>query len=209
MLNFDLPKATMSADVKSPMRLNSANAEIECLVESFVDAKSTRTRNDVTESYDQALLRLSFPSLESDNNYYNFTLRFPNKTIQSISQEIYLYSLTKNPPRANSNVAKVILAMHEEGVILYPTIEAFCNTFKLSGSVSKLYSILRENKTEFVLADLATSVVSSKLQVQTYYQDKLKDYTVCTLDYKVPSSKGFDLTKDNQTPRSKRGGSLW
>lgn len=210
MTNFILPKGNMSADVKSPMRLNSANAEIECIAESFVDAKSTRTRNDVTEEYDQALLRLTFPSIETDNNYFNFTLRFPNKTLQQISQEIYMYSLTKNLPSKNSNIAKTILSMTDEGVILYPTLEAFASTFKLSGSVSKLYSILRENKTEFDLSELATSIVGSKLQVQTYYQDKLKDFTICTLDYKVPNIvKGINLSKDNQTPRSKRGGSLW
>ena len=69
--------------------------------------------------------------------------------------------------------------------------------------------MLRENKTDFVLADFANSLTGKSLKVQTYYNSKLKDFTVATTDFVSTDSTAFDLTKTSRTPRSKRGGSLW
>ena len=142
MLDILLTAGNVVADVKSPMRLNSAHAEVTARVNSFVDTKATRTRNDVVEEYDQALLRLTFPSMDTDNNYFTFTLRFPNKTVKDIAQEIALYNLTTNLPKANSNIAKSILSLTDsDGVVLYESLSDFASNYKLSGSTSKLYSI--------------------------------------------------------------------
>ena len=192
------------------MRLNSAHQEIACVIDNLVDSTATRTRDDKTEEYPQALLRLSFPSLENDNNYFTFSLRFPNKTVRNIAEEIYFYGLTNKLPRKDTKVAKAILSMcDKDGVILYDNLEDFAENFKLSGSVSKLYSMLRENKTSYILADFANTLKGQSLQVQTYYNSKLKDFTVATTDFVSTDSTAFDLTKTSRTPRSKRGGSLW
>jgi hypothetical protein len=210
MLDFEMPSGEQSANIKSPMRLNSANAEINATVDSLVNSTATRTRDDKTVEYDQAMLRLSFPSLESDNNYFTFSLRFPNKTVVDIAQEIFLYSCTKTLPNKNTKIAKAILSMcDKDGVILYDNLEDFAENFKLSGSVSKLYSILRENKATYDLSDFASSLAGQSLKVQTYYNSKLKDFTVATTDFVSSDSSAFNLDKTTRTPRSKRGGSLW
>lgn len=206
--NFDLPSGKRNASVKSPMRLNSAHASITSLVDSFVDSKATKTYDNVTSTIDQALLKLSFPSLESDNNIFTFNLRFPNKTVKQIAQEIYLFELKSNLPAGTTKIAKAILAMTDaDGVILYNSLQDFASNYKLPRSTSKLYSILRENKTEFDLSDLS-GLAGKSLTVQSYYHSKMKDFTIATTDYVAKSS--FDLEKtSNTTPRSKRGGSLW
>ena len=158
-MTFNLPTEEQVANVKSAMRLNSAHDEINAVVESLVDSTATRTRDDKTIEYPQAILKLSFPSLENDNNYFTFGLRFPNKTIEQVATDIHLYTLTNNLPAKNTNVAKHILSLtDDDGVILYESLEDFAENFKLPRSISKLYSILRENKVPYVLADLANSI---------------------------------------------------
>ena len=205
---FDLPSGKRNASVKSPMRLNSSNAKITALVDSFVDSKATKTYNNETSTIDQALLKLSFPSLETGNNIFTFNLRFPNKTVKTIAQEIYLFELKENLPAGTTKIAKAILAMCDaDGVILYNSLQDFASNYKLPRSTSKLYSILRENKTEFDLSDLS-ALAGSELSVQTYYHSKMKDFTIATTDYVAKSSFDLEKTKDN-TPRSKRSASLW
>ena len=209
-MTFKLPTSDQVANVKSAMRLNSAHEEINCVVENLVDSTATRTRNDETVEYPQAILKLSFPSLENDNNYFTFGLRFPNKTIEQVATDIYLYTLTNNLPAKNTNVAKHILSLtDDDGVILYKDLQDFAENFKLPRSISKLYSILRENKVPYNLSDLASSLKGKTLKVQTYYNSKLNDYTIATTDFVSNDSSAFDLTKTARTPRSKRGGSLW
>ncbi len=189
------------------MRLNSAKADVTAIVKSFVDSKASRTRNEEKEEYDQALLRLTFPSMDTDNNYFTFTLRFPNKTVKDIAQEIALYNLTTNLPSANTKIAKAILSMcDDDGVVLYDNLSDFASNFKLSGSVSKLYSILRENKSAFDLSKFDESLAGQELQVQTYYNDKLKDYTIATTDFVVKTNDAFAPLR---TPRAKVSGALW
>jgi len=207
MLDILLTAGNVVADVKSPMRLNSAHADVTAHVNSFVDTKAKRTRNDVAEEYDQALLRLSFPSLATDNNEFTFTLRFPNKTVKDIAQDIALYNYTTNLPKANSNVAKAILGMcDDDGVVKFESLSDFASNFKLSGSTSKLYSILRENKASFDLSKFADSLLSLRLQVQTYYNDKLDGYTIATTDFVVKTNEAFAPLR---TPRAKASGALW
>ena len=209
-MTFNLPTEEQVANVKSAMRLNSAHDEINAVVESLVDSTATRTRDDKTIEYPQAILKLSFPSLENDNNYFTFGLRFPNKTIEQVATDIHLYTLTNNLPAKNTNVAKHILSLtDDDGVILYESLEDFAENFKLPRSISKLYSILRENKVPYVLADLANSIKGKTLKVQTYYNSKLQDYTIATTDFVSNDRSAFDLTKTARTPRSKRGGRLW
>jgi len=208
LLDFEIPTGKQSADRKSPMRLNSANAEIIAVVDNFEDTIGSRNTDNGKVEFAQAMLRLSFPSLENDNNIFTFSLRFPNKTIQNIAQEIYLYGIVGNTPAKNTKVAKAILSMCDaDGVILYDSLEDFSKNFKLSGSVSKLYSILRENKSAFDLSKLSESLKGLELKVQSYHNAKLKDYTIATTDF--VSNNSPKVSESNRTPRSKRGGSLW
>ena len=208
-MDFVLPTGDANASNKSAMRINSANAEIKAVIDSFIDSTKDVVRDrQVVGQQDLAKLRLSFPSLATDNNFFTFTLQFPNKTVEEIAKEIYLYNLTQNLPTANTKVAKAILAMHnEDGEPLYKDLQDFQANYKLSGSVSKFYSILRENKATFDLSDLSASLQGQTLSVQTYYNQKSSDFTICTVDY-IPQGTSQSYS-NGLTPRAKTSGSVW
>ena len=205
MLDFTLPTGLALATQKSELRLSSTHSSIDAKITSFTDGVAQKRVDGVFKDFTQARLTLVFGSLESDNNTYRFNLRFPNKTIKDIATEIYLFdNVRANPPKASTVLGKKILEMTDkDGVILYNSINEFVEKFKLSGSTSKLYSALRENKISWDLSKFAESITDSTLSVQTYYNDKMKDYTICTVDYNPKKSA-------SQTVKATtRGGSLW
>jgi len=214
MLDFTIPSGTVSANRKSPMRLNSSNEEINAVVKCFRNDTSNRYGQD-GKSYqiDDAVLELSFPSLENDNNTFKFELHFPNRTVDAVAKEIFLYEKATDGTtiKKDSKLGKAILSIcDEDGVQTYDSIATFRESFKLSGSTSKLYSILRENKSAFDLSKFASSLEGQTLKVQTYYHTQSKEYTIATTDYVAKHSSSFDLSKTtSRTPRSKRGGSIW
>tara|TARA_B110000091_G_scaffold164440_1_gene175633 strand:- start:813 stop:1460 length:648 start_codon:yes stop_codon:yes gene_type:complete len=215
MLDITLPKGNAQATQKSQLRLSSEHKSIECVISSFEDGTASRRVDGVFKDSKQASLRLSFPSLETDNNTYSFNLRFPNKTVKDIATEIYLFdNVRSNPPQRNKKgewanktsekIGNAILSMcDKDGVVLHESIEDFVANYKLSGSTSKIYSTLRENKISWDLSKFSESLKGQTIKVQSYYNDKMKDYTICTTDYSP--KKG---TKAPQ-PTSTRGGSLW
>jgi len=206
MLDITLPSGNAQATQKSRLRLSSEHKSIDCIVSSFEDGTASKRVDGVFKDFIQASFRLSFPSLETDNNTYSFNLRFPNKTVKDIATEIYLFdNVRSNPPKATTKLGKAILEMcDKDGVILYSSIQEFVENYRLSGSTSKLYSTLRENKILWDLSKFAESLTGQSLKVQSYYNDKMKDYTICTTDYNPKRS-----SKTTTKPTSTRGGSLW
>tara|TARA_R110001599_G_scaffold2167_3_gene11510 strand:- start:187 stop:930 length:744 start_codon:yes stop_codon:yes gene_type:complete len=213
---FTIPKGVQSASTKSPMRLREALDSVKAIVVGFEDTKSPIKVDGVIKGErDKALLKLKFPSLETDFNESTFTLRFMNKTIAQISMEFYLYGLTgSNEPKATTSIGKWILKtcldkddnpisspVHDDdGNPYYSSLSEFADKFKLHNSSSKLYSILRENKTEFELATFAESLKGKELVVKTFYHDDLKDYTISTTDYTYKSKSG---NNNSSTPQAK------
>ena len=198
------------------MRLREALDSVKAIVVGFEDTKSPIKVDGVIKGErDKALLKLKFPSLETDFNESTFTLRFMNKTIAQISMEFYLYGLTgSNEPKATTSIGKWILKtcldkddnpisspVHDDdGNPYYSSLSEFADKFKLHNSSSKLYSILRENKTEFELATFAESLKGKELVVKTFYHDDLKDYTISTTDYTYKSKSG---NNNSSTPQAK------
>jgi len=212
---FKIPTGLQSADIKSPMRLHQALDSVRAIVVGFEDTKSAvKVDGKVVGEKDKALLKLKFPSLDTEFNEATFTLRFMNKTIAQISMEFYLYGLTGSKvPKATTNIAKWILGVNldEEGIPAsspvhdddgnpyHESLSAFADNFKLHYSSSKLYSILRENKTKFDPSNLAESLAGKELVVKTFFHEDLKDYTISTTDYTYKSKSG----NNSSTPQAK------
>lgn len=206
MLDFILPEGSASATQKSELRLASVHKSIDSVISKLEDGVASRRVDGVFKEFPQATLQLSFPSLETDNNTFRFNLRFPNKTIKDIATEIYLFdNVRAKPPTASSTLGKKILEITDkDGVILYGSIKEFVKNYKLSGSVSKLYSALRENKVSWDLSKLSASIKGKELSVQTYFHQKMNDYTICTVDYTPNQAK-----QTAKPGRAGRSGSLW
>tara|TARA_R110002073_G_scaffold222_5_gene2805 strand:- start:1436 stop:2143 length:708 start_codon:yes stop_codon:yes gene_type:complete len=220
---FKIPTGVQSANVKSPMRLREALDSVKAIVVGFEDTKSPIKVDGVIKGEkDKAVLKLKFPSLETKFNESTFTLRFMNKTVAQVSMEFYLYGLTgSNEPKATTSIGKWILGRNmvetvndngdkilvptaspvhdDDGHPFYSSLSEFADKFKLKYSSSKLYSILRENETQFDLSKLAESLKGQELVVKTYYHDELKDYTISTTDYTYKSKSG----NNSSTPQAK------
>lgn len=212
---FKIPTGVQSANVKSPMRLREALDSVKAIVVGFEDTKSPIKVDGVIKGEkDKAILKLKFPSLETKFNESTFTLRFMNKTVAQVSMEFYLYGLTgSNEPKATTSIGKWILGRNldeeniptaspvhdDDGHPVYSSLSEFADKFKLKYSSSKLYSILRENESEFDLSNLAESLKGQELVVKTYYHDELKDYTISTTDYTYKSKSG----NNSSTPQAK------
>ena len=197
------------------MRLREALDSVKAIVVGFEDTKSPIKVDGVIKGEkDKAILKLKFPSLETKFNESTFTLRFMNKTVAQVSMEFYLYGLTgSNEPKATTSIGKWILGRNldeeniptaspvhdDDGHPVYSSLSEFADKFKLKYSSSKLYSILRENESEFDLSNLAESLKGQELVVKTYYHDELKDYTISTTDYTYKSKSG----NNSSTPQAK------
>lgn len=209
---FTIPKGVQSASTKSPMRLREALDSVKAIIVGFEDTKSPIKIDGVIKGErDKALLKLKFPSLETKFNESTFTLRFNNRTIEQIALEFYLYGFTgNNQPKATTSIGKWIMSFNEsptdspvhddEGQPIYASLSDFADNFKLHNSSSKLYSILRENESEFELATFAESLKGQELVVKTFYHDDLKDYTISTTDYTYKSKSG---NNNSSTPQAK------
>ena len=147
-----IPSTMTTASTKSDIRLNQAIQAVDATIVSFTNNIGNVYHNDkIVGEKDVARLLLRFPSLDTDNNKVTFKLSFNNKTVEYIAEEMYLFSLTDNLPRANSSIAKDILGVNldndgkptaspvhdDKGQPLYKTLQEF-STFKLGQSTSKL-----------------------------------------------------------------------
>ena len=204
-MDLIIPKGTTTASKASQIRLNVECKQATASIVEFVDNVSTKTYDGVSTDYNNALLRLRFPSLDTEENTIAFTLQFPNKTIKDITQEMFLFSLTDNLPKAKTKNANAILAMHnEDGEPLYKDLKDFAKNYKLNGSTEKLYSILRENKTEFDLSDLSNSLEDVKIDVQSYFNTKSNEYTIASVKYNPPGKARVSSSNSSRTPRAKQ-----
>tara|TARA_B100000780_G_scaffold40361_1_gene25085 strand:+ start:603 stop:1307 length:705 start_codon:yes stop_codon:yes gene_type:complete len=214
---FKIPSKVQSASTKSPMQLREALDSVKAIVVGFEDSKSPiRVDGVIKGERDKALLHLKFPSLDTKFNETTFTLRFMNKTVERVSMEFYLYGLTgSNEPKATTSIGKWILGRNLEGTEniptaspvhdddghpIYASLSEFAKKFKLHVSSSKLYSILRENESQFDLSNFAESIKGQALVVKTYYHEDLKDYTISTTDYTYKSKSG---NTTSNTPQAK------
>jgi hypothetical protein len=197
MLGLNLPSGKASANVASAMRINSAHKSVQAVIKSFEDSQREWSDADgVVNTKDVALLRLEFPELATKNNFFTFTLQFPSKTVQAIAEEFYLMGLTQDLPGKTTKLAKQILEVTE-----FETLEEFASNYRLSRTASKLYSILRENGVEYDLSNLAKSLTSKELDVQTYQNAKSGEFTIASVSYKPtkatnsrrPKAKSQDL----------------
>lgn len=199
------------------MQLREALDSVKAIVVGFEDSKSPiRVDGVIKGERDKALLHLKFPSLDTKFNETTFTLRFMNKTVERVSMEFYLYGLTgSNEPKATTSIGKWILGRNLEGTEniptaspvhdddghpIYASLSEFAKKFKLHVSSSKLYSILRENESQFDLSNFAESIKGQALVVKTYYHEDLKDYTISTTDYTYKSKSG---NTTSNTPQAK------
>ncbi len=90
---------------------------------------------------------------------------------------------------------------------MFESLQQFSEKFKLSGSVHKLYSILRENQITFGYNSLASDISSQKLAVKTYFNTEINDYTISTVDFTsnrerkpesvVPRAKAYSVRRRN------------
>ena len=196
--------------------IDSIDAKVIGLVNSVVEF--SEYQGEVTDTKNVAKFQLEFPSLETDYNTISFSLLFNNRTVDYIATEIALYNLTTNlPSRKDSAIAKWILSpnvdadnkpvatpVHDEkGQPIYRTLDEF-STFKLTRSTQKLYSILCENKLELDLDNLQESITGQTITVKTYYNPKIKDYTICSPSY-VPQTDNASPSTTTK-PRAKKYG---
>ena len=217
-----------TASTKSELRLNQAVDALDATIVSFTNNIGNVYLNDkIVGEKNVARLLLKLPSLETDNNKIVFKLSFNNKTVEYIGMEMYLFSVTDDLPKANTSVAKWILGVNldvnskptaspvhdDEGQPLYKSLQEF-STFKLGKSTSRLYSILRENKTQYDQSDLASSLAGKTIIIKSFYNDKIKDYSICTTDYNPPTGNSREddkpAVKQMTTARSRAGaGTAW
>ena len=203
-MDLTIPKGKTKASKASQIRLCSEHKELTANIVEFVDNISSKTWDGVTSDYNNALLRLRLPSLDTKENTVAFTLQFPNKTIAQIQMDMYLFNLTSEDlcPKGNTKEGKAILAMHnEDGEPLFKDMSDFRANYKLEASTEKLYSILRENETEFDLSDLSSSLKGVSISIQTYFHTKSKDYTIASVKY-TPKFKAR-VSNNASSPRAK------
>tara|TARA_R100001463_G_C3509066_1_gene219796 strand:- start:226 stop:852 length:627 start_codon:yes stop_codon:yes gene_type:complete len=203
-MDLIIPKGKTTASKASQVQLNTECKEISATIVEFIDNISNKTFDGVTTQFNNALLRLRLPSLDTKENTVAFTLQFPNKTIEQIQMDMYLFNLTQEDacPKGNSKAGKYILAMkNEDGETMFDSMSDFQKNYKLQGSTEKLYSILRENETEFDLSDLSSSLAGQQLAIQSYYNTKTNDYTIASVKY-TPKFKAR-VSNNASAPRAK------
>lgn len=195
---------------KSSKRLSSAHDSVNAVIKSFKDTvvEFKNEQNKVIDTKNVAVLSFEFPSLETDFNTISFSLIFNNRTVNYVATEIALYNLTTNLPTPKSAIGKWILndnptgnatPVHDQdGKPIYKSLAEF-STFKLTRSTQKLYSILMENNVELDLDDIQSSLFGKNIIVKTYYNDVIKEYTICSESYEPQVSQA---TSDK--PRAKK-----
>lgn len=202
-MNIELPKDDFQATSKTTISLRQVAPNVQFDIISFEDATVNRTVNNVVEVTPQARLTGVFPEFENKHNKVQFTLRFPNLTVQDIAEQMYLFSLKDTPPKANTKLGKYILSLSDkDGVVRFDSIEDFALNYKMQGSVTKLHSILRENEVKFVLADLSKSLVGQSVQVQTVFNSGNNDYSIVTTDH-VSKPDAREFASQTRQPRAK------
>tara|TARA_R100000544_G_C2217569_1_gene55492 strand:- start:300 stop:992 length:693 start_codon:yes stop_codon:yes gene_type:complete len=199
---FTIPKTAKSNFAKSPLKLNVAVDNLNSTVAKFTDGTYDIYSDGVyVKTAPQAKLNLVFPDLSNDNNQVNFDLRFNGLTIMDIQTYIYFYELRDRLDETSEvkyiqDAIQYLTTIHKiddvptasifhntDGTPMF-TLKEFRDTFELPSSTSKLYSILRENSTEFLRHDLQGSLLGKQLIVKSYFNDKLNNYTICSPNHK-------------------------
>lgn len=215
---FEIPSnSSRKAYKRSSLRLSVASDKVTAVVKSFVDDETNKyVDNQLVGTQPQAKLKLQFPTLAQEHTDCHFDLRFNNKTIEWITLAIYLYELEETP-KGNSKLGKWILAENvvdkdkdgnpiygnspchnDDGQPLFESLADFAKKYKLSGSVHKLYSILRENSIDFELNTIVDDITNRKLIVKTYFNTDINDYTISTVNFNSTVER-----KDDVVPRAK------
>jgi len=206
---FDIPSNSSRDTYKrSSLRLSVASDKVTAVINKLVDDTTDKyVDGQLVGSIPQARLKLTFPTFATDNNDCHFDLRFRNKTIKWIELAIYLYEL-KETPKGNSKLGKWIISENvdgnspchdDDGQPLFESLAHFSEKYKISGSVHKLYSILRENQIKFGYNTLASDISSQKLAVKTYFNTEINDYTIATVDF----TSNRERKDENSEPRAK------
>lgn len=214
---FDIPSNSSRDTYKrSSLRLTVASDKVTAVINKLVDDSTNKyVDGQLVGTQPQAKLKLSFPSLATNNNDCHFDLRFTNKTIKWIELAFYLYEL-EDTPKGNSKLGKWIISENadgnspchdDDGQPLFESLQQFAEKYKISGSVHKLYSILRENQIAFGYNTLASDISSQKIAVKTYFNTEINDYTISTVDFTsnrerkpesaVPRAKAYSVRRRN------------